>query len=249
MVQSLLGSIRYELDWPENRGLSKPLSEIERIYKDQHDCKINDDEGCQILSFADVLALSGAQAVETAQGPQIPIKLGRKDKAEADKRYLDRMIRSESERSSINTSLPSPALDSLGLRIFFKRIGLTENEMVALMGAHDLGRHVTLTGMPKECLRYLTRSCLEDAPNLAPFVTMDPDTLSNNYFQVLLRWNDRKIEYGEASFIPTDVALVVDEGLKSVVVKFAKDETLFFQTFSKAYQKLVDSTANTSLRY
>ena len=103
--------------------------------------------------------------------------------------------------------------------------------------------------MPKECLRNLTRICLEEAPTLAPFVTKDPDTFSNTYFKTLLRWNDREIEYGEAAFIPTDVALVVDEGLKSKVMKFSKDEKLFFRTFSKAYQSLVDSTANTSLRY
>ena len=89
--------------------------------------------------------------------------------------------------------------------------GLTEQELVALSGAHDLGRHVTLLDMPKACLKNLTRTCLEDAPVLIPFVTADPDTLSNRYFQTLLRWNDREIEYGEALFIPTDVAMVVDE--------------------------------------
>lgn len=251
LILFILGSIRYELGWNENRGLSKPLKEIEKIYESQfYNCNVENDKTiCNTLSFADVLALAGAAAVEASHGPNIPIKLGRIDVAQPDERYLDRKIESESDRSSITTSLPSPGLDSLGLRNFFMRIGLTEEEMVALMGAHDLGRHVTLTGMPKDCLRNLTRICLEEAPTLAPFITKDPDTFSNTYFKTLLRWNDREIEFGEAAFIPTDVALVVDEGLKKYVLMFSRDEKHFFRTFSQAYQKLVDSTAKTSLRY
>lgn len=232
------------------------MKQVEKIYNAQYDkysnCQNNENENIDcpmILSFADVLALAGAAAVEAAQGPKIPIKLGRMDKMVADERFLDQKIESETDRSSIQNSLPSPALDSLGLRNFFTRLGLTEEEMVALMGAHDLGRHVTLTGMPKECLRNLTRTCLEDAPVLAPFIAKDPDTFSNTYFDTLLRWNERQIEYGEAAFIPTDVAMVVDGGLKKSVVKFARDKKLFFQRFTTAYQKLVDSTATTSLRY
>lgn len=201
------------------------------------------------LSFADTLALSGAEAVEAAHGPHIPIKLGRNDTYTPDNKLLDSQIIGETQRSSITTSLPSAALDSLGLRIYFKRLGITEIEMVALMGAHDLGRHVTLTGMSKECLRNLTRTCLEDPPTLVPFVTKNPDTFSNSYYETLLRWNERNIVYGEAAFIPTDVALVVDDKLKEIVSRFADDEKYFFEMFTVAYQKLVDSTASTLNRY
>jgi catalase (peroxidase I) len=204
---------------------------------------------CRSLSFADTLAVSGAAAVEAARGPRIEIQMGRQDVCSADNRFLDEPIQSMGGRSVVSTSLPSAGLDSLGLRNYFKRLGLTEPELVALSGAHDLGRHVTLTGMPKVCLRNLTRTCLEDAPVLAPFITEDPDTLSNRYFQTMLRWNDKDIEFGEAAFIPTDVALVVDNGLKKHVVAFAKDEQLFFRKFRTAYQKLVDSTATTRSRF
>ncbi len=225
------------------------IYEAQKLNRCQENNTNNNDDVCGALSFADVLALAGAQAVETAGGPQIPIKLGRTDKVSPDNKLLDREIPSESERSSIKTTLPSPGLDSLGLRNYFRRLGFTDPEMVALMGSHDLGRHVTLTGMSRECLRNLTRSCLEDAPTLVPFVTKDPDTFSNTYFETLLRWYDRKIEFGEAAFIPTDVALVVDEGLKESVERFANDQEMFFQTFRIAYQKLVDSTATSVMRY
>lgn len=256
------GSIRYEIGWSENRGLGKPLKVVEAIYEKQRHMfgsgcpapttitsTTNSVSICQPLSFADALALSGAAAVEAAHGPRIRIQLGRQDVNHADNRFLDSEIVSMGGRSSINTSLPSAGLDSLGLRNYFKRLGLNEQELVALSGAHDLGRHVTLTGMPRECLKNLTRSCLEDAPVLAPFITADPDTLSNRYFETMLRWNDRDLQYGEAAFIPTDVAMVVDDGLKKHVVAFAKDEKLFFRRFTTAYQKLVDSTATTKFRY
>ena len=257
------GSIRYELDWSENRGLKRPLDVVNGIYQDQKEfCASNviasgssaifDDKKCDELSFADVLALSGAAAVEAAEGPRIMIKLGRTDVTNANQKYLDKPILSESERSDIRTSLPSAGLDSLGLRNFFvQRIGLSEAEMVALMGAHDLGRHVTLTDMSKSCLKNLTRTCLEEAPVLAPFITANPDSMSNSYYKSLLRWNDRVMEYGEAAFIPTDVAMVVDDSLKNYVVAFANNESLFFRTFVDAYKKLVETheMTLTSRRY
>lgn len=258
------GSIRYELDWSENRGLSKPLKVINELFELQQEkfdliCPISISSSgeststskipCRSLSFADTLAISGAAAVEAAQGPKIEIQMGRKDVYQADNHFLDDPIQNMGGRSTITTSLPSAGLDSLGLRNYFKRLGFTEAELVALSGAHDLGRHVTLTGMPKGCLRNLTRSCLEDAPVLAPFITADPDTLSNRYFWTMLRWNDKDIEFGEAAFIPTDVTLVVDDGLKKYVVAFANDEQLFFKRFRTAYRKLVDSTATTKSRF
>mmetsp|Transcript_32345 Transcript_32345/g.67567 ORF Transcript_32345/g.67567 Transcript_32345/m.67567 type:complete len:398 (-) Transcript_32345:2443-3636(-) len=249
------GSIRYELEWQENRGLAKPLAVVTKIYEAQL-ARFTAAPGAAPLSFADTLALSGAAAVEAAHGPRIPIGLGRTDAETADNRFLDRpvggfttMSDQIDDRARITTSLPSAGLDSLGLRNYFGRLGLSEEELVALSGAHDLGRHVTLLGMPKACLKNLTRTCLEEAPVLYPFVTKDPDTLSNRYFETLLRWNKREIEYGEALFIPTDVALVVDDGLKKHVVAFANNEGLFFRRFRSAYQKLVDSTATSRKRF
>ena len=122
-------------------------------------------------------------------------------------------------------------------------------EFVALCGAHDLGRHVTLLHMPKHCLKNLTRECLENAPVLMPFVAANPDTFSNTYFQKLLKWYERKVTLGEVAFIPTDVDLVIDSGLRRYVKQFADDERLFFSTFTVAYQKLVDPGATSENRY
>lgn len=233
------GSVRYELEWSENRGLGRPLKVVEQLHSVV--------EG--YISLADTIALAGAAAVECAGGPHIDIKLGRIDATEADAKKRRRVLRMDTDRSVVETTLPSAALDSDGLRLFFGSLGLSEEEFVALSGAHDLGRHVTLLDMPKSCLKNLTRECLEDAPVLMPFVSFEPDRMSNNYFQKLLKWYDRKVELGEVAFIPTDVALVVDAGLRKHVQKFAKGERAFFASFASAYQKLVDSNAQTLARY
>ena len=233
------GSIRYELEWSENRGLGRPLKVVEQLHE-----KV---EG--YISLADTIALAGAAAVDCANGPRIAIQLGRIDATEADAKKRRKTLRMDTDRSVVDTTLPSAALDSDGLRLYFGALGLTEEEFVALSGAHDLGRHVTLLDMPKSCLKNLTRECLENAPVLMPFVSENPDQISNTYFKKLLKWYDRKVELGEVAFIPTDVALVVDAGLRKHVQKFAKDERAFFASFASAYQKLVDSNAQSLARY
>ncbi|KAL7524183.1 hypothetical protein ACHAXR_000467, partial [Thalassiosira sp. AJA248-18] len=186
------GSIRYEVSWSENRGISRPLKVVESIY----------DDNWGVLSFADCVALAGASAVEFAGGPRIPIKLGRKDATEADARKRRKVLRSSTDRSMVETTLPSAGLDSDGLRLYFGALGLSEKEFVALCGGHDLGRHVTLLDMPKSCLKDLTRECLENAPVLMPFVAEEPDRFSNTYFKKLLKWYERKVTLGEVAFIP-----------------------------------------------
>lgn len=235
------GSIRYEVSWSENRGISRPLKVVESIYEDIG--KYLD------LSFADCIALSGAASVEYAGGPRISILLGRKDATKEDARKRRNALQLSTDRSLVDTTLPSAGLDSDGLRLYFGALGLSEKELVALCGAHDLGRHVTLLDMPKSCLKDLTRECLEKAPVLMPFVTEEPDRFSNTYFKKLLRWNGRKVSLGEVAFIPTDVNLVVDEGLRIHVEEFAKDKQSFYHTFASAFQKLVDAGATSDKRY
>lgn len=238
------GSIRYELDWPENRVLSRPLQVV------QHLLEGGRQEEEALLSLADAIALTGASAVEFAGGPRIPIRLGRQDAAQADGRRLRRPMMAETPRSNVTSTMPDAGLDSDGLRLYLgTRLGLKEEEIVALSGIHGLGRHVTLLGMSKSCLKNLTRTCLEEAPQSLPFVTSSVDRFSNDYFRYLLLWNQRKIQLGDVAFIPTDVDLVVDEGFRQHVERFAENEKAFARTFVRAFQKLVDATATSVGRY
>ncbi|KAJ8602063.1 hypothetical protein CTAYLR_002789 [Chrysophaeum taylorii] len=222
------GSVRYELQDPENVGLAVPLAVVEEL--------------CGHLSTADAIALAAAEALAAAGGPIVPVRLGRRDASEADARFLRHPIGSGNERDVVRTALPSPGLSTVGIRRFFgRRLGFSDEETVALMGAHTLGRHVSLLGMSKPCLRNLTRACLEAAPVRLPFVATAPDTFDNSYFVQLLRWEDGTIERGAAAFIPTDVALVLDDRYHKYVEIFARDETRFARVFARAFSKLLNA--------
>ena len=253
------GSILYELERSESRGLRKPLEILRKLR--------SESPSIQDFSLADTIALAGAASLEAIGGPSIPIRLGRPDVETADPKYLreplempskikysDRssnrtVIYDPTSRSLVTTTLPSAALDSDGLRLYFGRLGLSEAEFVALSGTHGLGRHVSLLNMTKSCLKNLTRDCLEEAPVLLPFVTSGVDRFDTSYFEYLLKWNAQQVELGQVAFIPTDVALVVDPGLQKYVKKFASNPRLYRRTLCRAYQILVDRTATTTRRY
>ncbi|KAH7524650.1 hypothetical protein FEM48_Zijuj06G0142100 [Ziziphus jujuba var. spinosa] len=104
------GSIIYELDRPENAEyvLDKAKSEVDAI---------------RAVSWADLIAVAGAEAVSLCGGPSIPISLGRLDSTEPDP----------------EGKLPQESLDASGLKQCFQRKGLSTQDLVALSGAHTLG--------------------------------------------------------------------------------------------------------------
>lgn len=65
------GSIAYELDRPENKGLKRSVKIIVEAKKMVDEI--------QPVSMADTIAVAGAEAVSLCGGPTIPIRLGRLD--------------------------------------------------------------------------------------------------------------------------------------------------------------------------
>ncbi|XP_060208916.1 putative L-ascorbate peroxidase 6 isoform X2 [Lycium barbarum] len=114
-VGGMNGSIVFELDRPENKGLKKSLKILEKA-KSQIDL-------VQPVSWADIIALAGAEAVSLCGGPSIPIQLGRIDSLLLDP----------------EGQLPEESLDATSLKQCFERKGFSTQELVALSGAHTLG--------------------------------------------------------------------------------------------------------------
>ncbi|CAL5001198.1 unnamed protein product [Urochloa decumbens] len=70
------GSIIYEVDRPENTGLNRSIKILGKA-------KAGIDK-IQKVSWADLIAVAGAEAVALCGGPKIPVRLGRLDSSTAD---------------------------------------------------------------------------------------------------------------------------------------------------------------------
>lgn len=116
------GSVRFELDRPESFGLKRGWRVIEAVRERLQKEK---DSDASSLSFADLIALGGAWAVEATGGPKLLslIPVGRADADAADP--PDR--------------LPSEDADAAQLVASFAEKGLTTLDLVSLSGAHTLG--------------------------------------------------------------------------------------------------------------
>lgn len=182
------------------------------------------------LTYADLYTYSGVVAVEEAGGPKIPFKLGRADA-------------SDGSTSDKNDRLPNADMGSHKqttdhVRDVFYRMGFTDQEIVALLGAHAMGR------------------CYTDRSGFWGPWTNAETTFSNEYFRLLLeeRWSPKTThngkpwtgpdQYEDSSgnlmMLPSDIILIVDPNLKKWVEIYAKDENRFFKDFAKAFAKLLE---------
>lgn len=172
------------------------------------------------ITYADLWTFAGAVAVEYMGGPHIDWKPGRID-------YVD-----ESDVPP-NGRLPDGALGQDHLRQIFYRMGFNDQEIVALAGAHNLGRtHADRSGFD------------------GPWVP-SPTRFSNTYFKLLLHeeWTLGKSPAGldqfydpdkELMMLPADMALIKDPKFKVWVEKYASDKDLFFNDFKAAFEKLIE---------
>jgi len=111
------GSIRFELNRPENGGLKRGLRCIDEVRNALRDTSEEN------ASYADLISVGGAYAVEVCGGPRIDVPIGRLDVAEADP----------------EGRMPLEDYSAGRLKDVFRRGGYTVQEFVALSGAHTVG--------------------------------------------------------------------------------------------------------------
>ncbi|EES15371.1 hypothetical protein BDA96_07G218600 [Sorghum bicolor] len=109
------GSIIYEVDRPENTGLNRSIKILTKAKEGI--------DNVQKVSWADLIAVAGAEAVALCGGPEIPVRLGRLDSSTADP----------------TGKLPEETLDATSLKTLFNKKGFSAQEMVVLSGAHTIG--------------------------------------------------------------------------------------------------------------
>ena len=184
------------------------------------------------LSYADLYTLGGVASIKAMGGPTIPWSSGRVD-------ALDPAAVTPDGRLPNADSGPQGAEsdDSQHLRDIFYRMGFNDQEIVALSGAHALGRcHTTASGY--------------DGP-----WTPTPTTFNNAYYTLLtnLDWKPKEwsgpYQYvagpkGSLMMLPTDLVLLQDKSFAKYVKVYAKDAEKFNNDFTKAFQKLEELGTN-----
>lgn len=202
---------------PANAGLEHARAFLEPV-KQRHPW----------ISYSDLWTLAGVVAIKEMGGPDIEWKPGRTD-------FVD------DSKLPPRGRLPDGAQGADHIRQIFYRMGFNDQEIVALSGAHNLGRG------------HMNRSGFE-----GPWVN-NPTRFSNQYFKLLttLEWKPRTLPNGVKQFsyvdpdvpeneqeplmmLPTDMALVKDPGFAPWVHRYAKDKDLFFDHFAKAFAKLIE---------
>jgi len=169
------------------------------------------------ISYADLYTLAGVVAIEIMGGPKITWRPGRTDAP-------------SSAGATPDGRLPDASKGTEHIRDIFYRMGFNDREIVALIGAHSIGKcHTDRSGY--------------DGP-----WTKAPTMFTNMFYKELLdntwtvrKWNGPE-QYQDKEkalmMLPADLALVKDPQFKKYVEMYAKDEDLFFKDFAKAFQKL-----------
>ncbi|EMD37695.1 class I heme peroxidase [Gelatoporia subvermispora B] len=177
------------------------------------------------ISYGDLWTLGGVCAIQELGGPKIPWRPGRIDGFQ--------------EQCTPDGRLPDATQGAQHLRNIFYRMGFNDREIVALSGAHALGRcHTDRSGF--------------DGP-----WTFSPITVSNEYFRLLFdekwvwrKWNGPKQLQDAKSktlmMLPTDYVLVQDKSFRKFAEQYARDQDLWFKDFANSVSRLFELGVPTS---
>ena len=213
------------------------------------------------LTYADLYTFAGVVAVESMGGPKINWRSGEERNLDSPTSNLRSVatfmilticvfiyLRVGRTDSAVATTLPNgrlpdpdrgcPVATTGHLRDIFGRMGFTDREIVALSGAHSVGR------------------CHTDASGYWGPWSNAETAFSNKYFRLLLeeKWTLKRTHEGKPwtgpvqfesldsklMMLPSDIALVQDAEFRKYVEMYAKDEALFFKDFSAAFAKLLE---------
>ncbi|KAG6874511.1 hypothetical protein C0995_010421 [Termitomyces sp. Mi166 len=191
-----------------NNGLNIARDLMEKIKKEY-----------EWISYGDLWTLGGVAAIQEMAGPKIPWRPGRID--------------GFAVNATPDGRLPDATQGAAHLRAIFGRMGFNDQEIVALSGAHGLGR------------------CHTDRSGFSGPWTFSPTTLTNDYFKLLFsetwawkKWSGPKQLEDKATkslmMLPTDYVLVQDRSFKKYAKAYAEDADLWFRDFSKVVATLFE---------
>ena len=174
------------------------------------------------ISNADLWALAANVATETMGGPAVPTRFGRKDATSS----------AESVESQVGR-LPDGDKGIAHLREIFHPKGFSDKDIVALSGAHTVGK------------------CHADRSGFDGAWTEMPLKFDNSYFTELLAKEyvdettaagcpQKKHEGSGTIMLISDLALL-ESPFREYVELYAKDEEAFFRDYVEAWVKLQEN--------
>jgi L-ascorbate peroxidase len=225
------GSIRFEVELGHgaNAGLVKGISTYLGPIKKRHPA----------VSWADLIQLGSACAVKHAGGPAIPVRFGRVDVP------TEACCPAPGRLPEAAAPFPAGAPDAAThLRTVFHRMGFSDQEIVALSGAHTLGRAfqersgTTSYGYGSAKGTAYTREDAVARADGKPGIGMAGGqswtrawlTFDNSYFQPA---NDPAL-----LVLQTDAALQTDPLFRPHFLRYGADQAAFFADYAAAHAKL-----------
>lgn len=211
-------------DHPANAGLPVAVSLLEPI-KAKH----------QLVSWADLFQLSSAVAVELAGGPQLPLRYGRVDAPAPDPDAPGNLPEAAPPAGHSKFGDGSKTAAEHLRNVFAERAGLSDVDIVALSGAHTLGRaKPSRSGFGKEQTSYT-----KDGPGTPGGSSWTPDWLqfNNDYYVQIFAAKEGKGD-AELLVLPTDAAVFDDPAFAVHGKRFAEDQRAFFDAYVEAHVKM-----------
>lgn len=234
-----IASIRFdpEITHGANAGLANALKLLEPV-----------KEAFPDVSYADIFQMASARSIELAGGPKVDMIYGRVDATGP-------------EQCSPEGNLPDAAPGPEGkyggdsgtastvdetpnghLRKVFYRMGLNDEDIVALSGAHTFGRaYKDRSGLGAEKTKFTdgskqTRADGKDAAYTPGGSSWTERWLvfDNSYFTTM---PDESAD-PELLKLKTDVTLFDDEGFAPFAEKFRDSQDEFFKSYAAAHKKL-----------
>lgn len=242
------GSIRFdpEIQHGANAGLQSA-----------HNLLLPIKEAFPSVSFADLYQMASARAIETASGPSLGIRYGRVDVTSPEDcspegNLPDAEAGPEGHYGGPGgTASTQDAKPQGHLRKVFYRMGLDDEAIVALSGAHTLGRaYKDRSGLGKESTKFTDGSRKqqfadgEDAPYTPGGSSWTPEFLifDNSYFQILSDENADE----ELLKLSSDRSVFEDEDFCKYAETFRDDKEAFFEAYARAHFQLSELGAKFS---
>lgn len=235
------GSIRFmpEIGHGANAGLQKALDLLTPIKE-----KYGDD-----ISWSDLIQMASALSVEHAGGPVIKMVYGRIDADSPEDCAPEGNL--PDGNAPFHDGATSPAQH---LRNIFYRMGFNDQQIVALSGAHTLGRaHKDRSGAGLETTKFTSPEAIARAdgqPGIGETKggsawTSNWLTFDNSYFKNLI---DKSSDPALLK-LETDAVLYTDPDFRPYVELYAKDQRAFFKDYAKAHKKLSEIGAMFTVAY